>query len=296
MDEGEAAVRALLETEGTVELYVEAVETFLATDALQRALTLSQEGLKRFPASAGLIKLEAKVAFRQDRFEDALRRFRDAERIEPQDADIQLSIGQTLSKLGRERQASQAYRKAAEAAPDDPGVAMEYAESLVKLREFDRVRELLVRALEDPEKADTRVWETLRLFRDGALLVEGLELTRALTKLHPDNRTLKAWEGKFLQRLGKNEEALPILEDTVKDQPTHWELGSCLAALGRHEAAVETLETILRREPNRVDIRRTLVQTLVAWGQRDWAREQLQQLFDLEPHPADEAALRALVA
>jgi tetratricopeptide (TPR) repeat protein len=79
------------------------------------------EGLKRCPASPGLLLLNARRLVREEHLEESIPLFRESIRLRPNEADAYLFLTAILTRLGRTAEAIECVDGALRAEPDHPG-------------------------------------------------------------------------------------------------------------------------------------------------------------------------------
>lgn len=79
------------------------------------------EGLKRCPASPGMLLLNARRLVREQRLEESIPLFQESIRLRPNEADAYLLLATVLVRLGRTDQAMEYVDGALRAEPDHPG-------------------------------------------------------------------------------------------------------------------------------------------------------------------------------
>ena len=102
----------------------------------------------------------------------------------------------------------------------------------------------------------------------------------------------------FLQKAGRMEEALPLLEKTTEADPAYEEpyffYGDLMVKQGRHEQAIPHLKKAVENRPDYVAARVTLARAMMSLKQWDEAIEELQEAVRIEPrHPHADSNLDA---
>ncbi|HKQ97647.1 MAG TPA: tetratricopeptide repeat protein, partial [Candidatus Polarisedimenticolia bacterium] len=168
------------------------------------------------------------------RLEAAAEHFRAALNLEPERADAQAGLGQTLFDLGRREEARAAFEKAYARAPDDPTIALRYGLALVEAAfpphhrkvvprdalpaDLLRGRSILETLTRRPP-VDPQAWSGLGTSYafDGGDIAPGiaaLETAHALLPTRPDIAVNLAW---LYLRSGQREKVRPLYEATIRD-------------------------------------------------------------------------------
>ncbi|MCA9285288.1 MAG: tetratricopeptide repeat protein [Phycisphaerales bacterium] len=189
----------------------------------------------------------------QDRLRDGVQEYIQSELANADRAAAHLNLGLLFSRLGDDRRAEAAYRRA---------MALEpwLAEPVVNLADLYR--------------ATGREPDAERLLRD------------ALAR-NPETAVLHEALGLSLVRLGRTEEALASLAEAARldpDNPRHaYVYGIGLFSVGRSDEAMAVLTEANRRHPNDQALLQALMQYSLQLGRVDDALRHARALLVLEP-------------
>jgi tetratricopeptide (TPR) repeat protein len=233
-----------------------------------------------------LARLRASVAFRDERWKEAVSTSLALLRAEPEDAPLRAIVAESLRSLGELERSKNHWHRAVEADPESPelrlGLALalwdsgEYAEAL---RAVERARRLGA----DPGEAD--YYAALcraRLGEDPAALVPVLQsLLRSRTAAtgEADPRLMFAL-GEALYRSGRPDLAAAWFEKVLSLSPEH-ELSllyriSSAESVGDGTALAAAYEGYLARYPDNAKIRHEYVNVLIARRAWEGASRQLE--------------------
>lgn len=293
---GMEAARAAFELQSDGSAHSEFAEVLRDAGHLDAAEEVLLEAFKlvgELPYMKGLL---ATIRSAQGRDEDALRIWREVEKVAGNDANTQHQIALVLQKLGRDRQALVSFRKAYELMPNDANKAVGYAACLVRLRDFARARTVFEDLIKEGAPPASVLDWWLGQYVGSNFMREGLELARDLQASIQDQPILVMYEGICLKELDDIDAAMPLLEQSTRQFPGYGRhLGECLLRKGRAEEALDVFVSAVEANPAHPKPRRALIQCLVQMGHRDWARDELQRLVDIEGSPADLQELRDIV-
>jgi Tfp pilus assembly protein PilF len=170
----------------------------------------------------------------------------------PRNDDACYYLGRTWFTLGRYMEARESFAKALQRSPKP------------MLSKAHRAAALNFVALIIPEEAE-------RHFR------KAIQLSHGTKSSDEDPRVDYA---AFLFRQGRMEEALPILEQAIKEQPgsarAHTELGRVLLHMGKRELAAARLEKAVALDPGSTAARLLLGRTYLELDRKEQGEQQLR--------------------
>jgi tetratricopeptide (TPR) repeat protein len=201
--------------------------------------------------SAATSSLRGKQLFDAGRYDEALAVYREAARAAGNPWD-HYQAGRCLDKLGRGKEALDAFRKAVERSPDNPDFHYEVASHLYEQHKYK----------------------------------EAIEHYRRITVLEPTVAGGYTNLGMALGAAGRHEEALKQDREAVRLKPdalAYHNLGVALHNLGRTREAIEAYRNAVELTPGYADARHALAGELLAANQPDEAVVQYEALARLEP-------------
>ncbi len=168
-------------------------------------------------------------AFDQKRYADAVRFFRRATEVAPEDPRPRVNLALTFDRLGKTTQAEQHYRTALELNADEPRALANLGQLLGERGKHAEANTLLQRATEvEPSSAFT--WT--------------------------------AW-GWYLEQQKRLGDAANRYTEAITAEPErstgYFHLGRLLAAQGKRKAALEQLRTAIEWEPEDVEAMRAII-------------------------------------
>lgn len=267
----------------------------LADTKGEASLELISEGLILHPQNIDLRRARSVTFSKMGKPEEALRELREAERLAPKNPYVHLDLGILLGSVGRHRQALLSLKRARSLAPSDESVARSYALALIASGELDEACRLFEQVLQQTQTADDLLTEWFMALITAGQLNYALDLARELKGKRPEKATLIGYEGELLHRLGRQEEALPLLQRVAsrKNTKVNFPLARCLMALERWSEAEEALRTAIEHYPDGENYR-ALFDCLIRLKDPE-ARDVLNKIRTLEPNAADLEQLSAML-
>lgn len=223
--------------------------------------------------------LDAWLAHEVGRLEDALAAYADARAIDPDYPPVDLREGEVLAGLNQPA----AARKRLEAAAEEPGLeaaaAFRLGQLALQRRDFGAAEEWLRRSLEVDPEAD-RVYAPLAQALRGRGDIEAAR-----------------------EALARRGDRAPFAEDPIVhelealDTGARRHFGEGLRAVrdNRFQAGAEAFARGLAEDPDNVAARISLARARFLAGDRDAAREQLDQALEREPNNPLAVFLRAVL-
>jgi tetratricopeptide (TPR) repeat protein len=200
-----------------------------------------EEALKEFrkavelePNDGGLRREYADMLRELSVLAEAEKEARKAVELSPQDPGARRVLGQVLLSTAKDKKGFEAaaaeLKVANEAAPNDPATAVAYAQALLKSDRAQEAAPVLERVLDRGRGAALPMLYGEALEQSGQL-EQAEELYRAVTSQDPDNRGARVALLRVYERQRKYDKAVPIVEGFVKAQPANLSLKSEYAAL-----------------------------------------------------------------
>jgi uncharacterized protein (TIGR02996 family) len=286
--------------------------------AYEGAMREQLQGTQPAVASALRMPLGA-VLLERGRFDDALREFEEAARLEPQRVDVQMFRGFAYQAAGRPSEATRAFRAAWQIDPTDPIAAYLVARAGVgdgrstDLQQAIRVisafqREHLVQdaqrrapfttvslleesAGNDPEFPPALYVDGFASIRAGKY-EEALVLLRAAVAAEPMNADVALNAQPYVQgilalRGGRPDAAIRELRAVVEMTPgsseAHRALGTAFRLDQQYGPSIDQFETAIRLRPDDERPRLALADVLFESGQKDRVEEVLRDAVQAIP-------------
>ena len=256
--------------------------------------------LQYAPTYLPLHQYMGELLVKEDRIQDATAKF--------------MVVARTYSTRGEARQAINMYRRILELAPMDltartrlieqlmatgdlDGVLREYlamAEVYYNLADLDMARKTYTEALRIAQQSIVdRSWRIQILHRMGDIDMQSLDWRQALRifeqirTLQPDDEKAHANLVELNFRLGQDAQAVSELENTI----------SAISAQGDKSQAIHFIENLIKENPERMPVRRKLVELYLKSGQIKSAVGALDSIGDMLLHNGDKAgAVKAIEA
>jgi tetratricopeptide (TPR) repeat protein len=200
---------------------------------------------------------------------EAEKSFRRALELNPQAARARAGLAEILLRDGRYDEAVAESKAAIEAGDDSSSIHGLLGEALTLSGKFDEAMMSLSEALKrEPKNAIAlrRRAETHLARNDLKAAIEDL---RGAVEVEPDLPTRLRLAG-ALAEAKRYEEAIPIYQRVLRDEPSNNEARTALAAVmiesGKGAEAIAQLESLVKAEPNRADLRAQLAELYLQQG------------------------------
>jgi tetratricopeptide (TPR) repeat protein len=277
------------------DLVIEWAERLRSNRLLEHARKKLEACLAGRPESVGLRLSLAGVLHDLGDNERAKKILAEAAALSPRNAVILSHMGFQLYHEGRKAQALDWFRRSAAAAPDDVDIQARYAQALILAGADEKASEIFERLLGQASDKNETINRWLWGYLDAGRGADGLDMARSLRERWPESAAARGFEGRFLDALGKHEDALHILEACERESPdAAFAIGVCLKHMDRWQQAIDVFQRALDVWPDNPDIYRELFDCLVTVGQREWATDVLENhILRLQPRARDADALRA---
>lgn len=188
--------------------------------------------------------------------------------------------------------AADELRLAAQAAPDQPMIAVELARALAKAKRDAAAHDVLVLARKHwPDHA--QVWlASGEVLEDApSTRKEALAAYRRAIELEPAEERAYVGLARAQQAAGDGPGAEKTLRRLIKKLPSsvegHYRLAQRLEQRGDRNTAIGELRAVLEHEPDHLDARLDLARTLRRMGKLDEAVTQTRSAFDRAGQPMD---------
>lgn len=212
---------------------------------------------RELPSNVEAAEALAKIARRQSRWQEAIRLFEEAARLNPRDADLFLDRAWTFSMVRDYDRTLEMIERAAAIAPDDANVLENKAYHFQWVGNLEAARPL-IQTIKDRLRTDLEITQFVleRRFPDAARAAEE-KLAKADSSVPGERAGILETVGSIRLRNGEIEaarkallEARPELEKMGGEQPTNYwvwiNLASIEAGLGNKETARRALDRALQ--------------------------------------------------
>ena len=196
---------------------------------------LSDEAVETVPSGgSGADDIPDAAASEEDRLSTAIRmanegRVHEAALVfieildeSPTHPQAHFGLGTLYDDLGRHELAIERFLAASEADPDNAHVRASLGAAYGAVGRFEDADLELKRALRlEPESVEVRAKEGLLAFRKG-LYADAEAGLRGVCRHDPDHGPAHFYRGEALNRLGRVDEALQVMERVIEIQPHNW--------------------------------------------------------------------------
>jgi tetratricopeptide (TPR) repeat protein len=226
-----------------------------------------------------------------NRIDDAIELYQQSLRINPNNAEAHLNIGNAALQLGRVAEAREQYQEAVRLRPGFAEAHHNLGVALSRLGQWQEAKEQWEQAVRiDPNYADALVNLGTALAQVGDLEGAVGHLTRAL-QIEPDNVEALDDLGNVMMGLGRVQEAIGYYEQALRLKPdsaqAHNNMGIALTRLGRVAEAIPHWEEAVQIDPDYADAHYNLGVALERTGKPGEAIEQYQQTLRIRPDYAE---------
>ena len=246
--------------------------------------------------------LVAKLDQQQERFEDAITRYRIARTLQPDYIAVPVNLGNIFLELNRLDEAKESFRAALELDKNNPAAqyglgqvalsARNYAEAiqhfnqtLAQIPSANRVHYSLAmayRGLGDVEKVKAHLAQQGSVgVRVSDPLVDGLQDLIAGERVHLARGKVAFEAKRYAEAAAEFRKAVVSKPDSVV---AHVNLGAALTQTGDVTGAIEEFEQALRIEPRNVNANYNLAILLAGQNKHEKAITHLQSALTVEPN------------
>jgi len=241
----------------------ELCQTLLQAGQAVRAREVAEQGLARFPASAGLLTCLGNLALTERKHAEAAERFRQALAADPQAAAAHFNLALALRQLGRPEEAVDALKQALALAPEFVEAYVELGRLCTDLgRQPDALASFQRALAYRPDSPATHMELGLVQQKLGRLDAAADGLRRALS-LQPDYVEAHINLGNILKDQGRLEEAVRCYGRALALKPDSYEahnnLGTIRMWQGEMAAAVDSLRRALALRPDGIEAHNNLL-------------------------------------
>jgi tetratricopeptide (TPR) repeat protein len=227
--------------------YLKAAQAAIVAGDAARASQISADAAQRGIEHPGMLALAVYHFLDHGRTAEALRYAERARELAPRQPDALNALGQTLVRLGREREAIEVFDKALKENPASFVTHFNKAKALVEISELKRAREHFLRALEQDSSQVEALTNVAHLAAQRGDAKEAREFANRALKLDPRQIHASFALAVTESMEGKHEAALAILSPVLErkqtgalERGTAFALrGDALDGLGRYPEAFQ---------------------------------------------------------
>ena len=217
----------------------------------------------------------------------AIKAFRDAVRLDPENVKTRNSLGHWLGEKGLLDESIAVFREAIRRIPGQPLLHANFGKTLAKKGQWEEAFVELREAVRlAPEDATSRYSLAYWLHRTRKY-EEALTEYREAARLNPRSADYRDGIGSALWMLGRREESLVEYQEAFRINPANSRIRQNvtrnLRYLRRYDEEVEFLEEDLRRRPNHSDVLQELAIALFRRGSHLEATELLRDASNRHP-------------
>jgi tetratricopeptide (TPR) repeat protein/transglutaminase-like putative cysteine protease len=248
------------------------VDALVATGDSASAVEVARRAAARRPASAALQERALTTRIAAGDAADALLD-RPALYARPSGPEHRCAVARALSLAGLEDLAEAEWGAALEAHPDDPGIALAYAEAQLGYRRYDRAAAHLQEACRRHPRSAALAAAYARALEGTGDTDEALTAWATAGTLAPDDPGPADGRARTLLEAGRTEDAIAAWEDAVRRFPDHLEARMHLALALRLRDEPASVVTVLRPlaaiRPEDARAQTALGEALVAAGEAE---------------------------
>ena len=245
---------------------------------------------------AALLYQQAVEARKEGKFEEAAKQLEEAAKLNPDDADIQVQLGLSLTPLKRFDEARKSFDRALQLAPDYLDAELGLATLDYFGAQYAKARER-VQVVLDKRPDDTDARELLSRIDKAITAKETNEKPPApqTTQKGEDAASTLKQRGAEARKAGKFEVAVKLLQESAKLKPddadTQVELGLALTPLKRFDEARSAFQRSLSLAPDYLDAKLGLARLDYFAKRYKEARETVQIVLKARPNDAEAGEL-----
>ena len=239
------------------------------------------------PAHVDALHLLGVLRHQQGQHAEAADLVRRAVRLRPEDAALQLNLGNALKALGQLDDAIEQFRNALTLAPEFPMAHYNLGNAYAAAGRHEDAADAFARSLRlqpDDPSSHTNHGNALHALGRHAEAVASFQ--RSL-ELRPGHAGALNNLGMSLNALGRADEAIPCFQAALAAQPrfvaAHFNLANTFDATGRHAEAVASFQTALGFQPNLPPAIFGMGNALASMGRHAEALPYLERAVGLDP-------------
>ncbi|RFU46794.1 tetratricopeptide repeat protein [Paraburkholderia sp. DHOC27] len=232
----------------------------------------------------------AYAAHRDGRLDDAERGYRATLDIDPAHVDALHLLGVLRHQLGAHAEAADLVGRAARLRPQDAALQLNLGNALKAMGQLDGAIERFRNALTLAPSFPLAHYNLGNAYAAAGRHEDAADAFQKSLRLQPGNASSHNNLGNALHALGRHQEAIVSFERALELQPghagAHNNLGMALNALERAEAALTQFRAAIAAQPRFVAAHFNLANTLDAIGQHAEAAAAFRVVLSLQPHLA----------
>ena len=229
----------------------------------------------------------AYAAHRDGRLDDAERGYRAALDSDPANVDALHLLGVLRHQLGQHAEAADLVGRAAHLRPQDAALQLNLGNALKALGQIDGAIERFRNALTLAPAFPLAHYNLGNAYAAVGRHADAADAFQKSLRLQPDNASAHNNLGNALHALGHHEEAIASFQRALELHPghagAHNNLGMALNALGKSNEAVLQFREAISAQPRFVAAHFNLANTLDATGQHEQALVAFEAVLALEP-------------
>ncbi|MGF6974976.1 tetratricopeptide (TPR) repeat protein [Paraburkholderia sp. JPY465] len=239
------------------------------------------------PSHVDALHLLGVLRHQQGQHAEAAALVRRAVDLRPEDAALQLNLGNALKALGQIDAAIEQFRNALTLAPTFPMAHYNLGNAYASLGRHEDAADAFERSLRlqpDDASSHNNLGNALHALGRHA---DAIASFRRALELRPGHAGALNNMGMSLNALDRPDEAVPCFEAALAAEPrfvaAHFNLANTFDATGRHAQAVASFEAALRLQPNLPPAIYGMGNALAALGRAEQALPYLERAVGLDP-------------
>ncbi|SMG16540.1 tetratricopeptide repeat protein [Paraburkholderia susongensis] len=243
--------------------------------------------LEHNPSHVDALHLLGVLRHQQGQHEEAVALVRRAVNLRPEDAALQLNLGNALKALGQIDAAIEQFRNALTLAPTFPMAHYNLGNAYASVGRHEDAADAFERSLRlqpDDVSSHNNLGNALHALGRHE---EAITSFRRTLELRPGHAGALNNMGMSLNALDRPHEAVPCFEAALAAEPrfvaAHFNLANTFDATGRHAEAVASFEAVLRLQPNLPPAIYGMGNALAALGRPGQAQPYLERAVGLDP-------------
>ncbi|MEW6341797.1 MAG: tetratricopeptide repeat protein [Paraburkholderia sp.] len=229
----------------------------------------------------------AYAAHRDGRLDDAERGYRATLNVDPAHVDALHLLGVLRHQLGQHAEAADLVGRAVDLRPQDAALQLNLGNALKALGQLDGAIERFRNALTLAPAFPLAHYNLGNAYALAGRHEDAADAFQKSLRLQPDNASSHNNLGNALHALGRHEEAIASFQRALELQPghagAHNNLGMALNALGKADEAIVQFSAAIAAQPRFVAAHFNLANTLDATGQHEQALGEFEAVLALQP-------------
>lgn len=268
------------EMETIIDYYLESGEN----ESLQRAVDY---GVSLYPDSIEMRLRIAHLLITRNQVQEALQKLRELKVEDPENRDIDYSLGVAYGAGGMHQEAVQCYLRALDDGWETGRIYANMAEEYYMLRQYDEALRYYELSL------DTKEYETATLYnyQDTAslanLMPQAIAYLRSFTKEHPYDADAWLCLGRLLEDNGETDQALEAMEFALainsRFETAYQDMGRIYESHDNPVMAISTYRQALGQGLDPVYFNSSIVAVYVSMQNYDAALPYMQKALEAEP-------------